>query len=440
MSVGATSRQSSNKSHSHSTLSRLHSTPPLSAHISASRALSSSSSSSSSSSPSSSSSTASETEGKTTLQALVQDLARAAVASDAEKAVTALNKFPHMPAEPTILVYNVAIGTCVRAGQMGQAIGLLNQLFESQKTHVVPNHLTYNLLVFGAARAGDWTQAQNFRDEMLQHKLRPDAHTYQGLLMACGKAKEKKMIGELLSQIDGPKLIPIYTTAIAASARCGDWQGALALLRQMKEEDGLEPGVGAYQAAMFACSKPDPARWTECLDLLREMRSGGLPVGLTAYNTAILCAGMAHETAVAQRLLDEMKTEGGREDGEGGKGGRLVPNNGSYRGLIKSLAKTGDYEKCLGVLEEMGKEGLEPDLLLYTDAMEVFARSQNPGATMRILNQMKGAKQPDLRLYLAPLIDADEAAERPVVEMFVKEVEKLGGLHVAEQGGEGGGM
>jgi leucine-rich PPR motif-containing protein len=319
---------------------------------------------------------------------------------------------------------------------MGQAIGLLNQLFESQKTHVVPNHLTYNLLVFGAARAGDWAQAQNFRDEMLQHKLRPDAHTYQGLLMACGKAKETKMIAELLSQMDGPNLLPVYTTAIAASARCGDWQGALAFLREMKEEAGLEPGVEAYHAAMFACSKPDPAKWTECLDLLREMRSGGLPVGVTAYNTAILCAGMAHETAVAQRLLDELKTEGGKEEG-----GRLVPNNGSYRGLIKSLAKTGDYEKCLVILEEMGKEGLEPDLLLFTDAMEVFARSQNPGATLRVLNQMKGAKQPDLRLYLAPLIDADEAAERPVVEAFVKEVERLGGLHVAEQqgGGEEGG-
>jgi len=344
-----------------------------------------------------------------------------------------------MPAEPTLLVYNVAIGTCVRAGQMGQAIGLLNQLFESQKTHVVPNHLTYNLLVFGAARAGDWAQAQNFRDEMLQHKLRPDAHTYQGLLMACGKAKETKMITELLSQMDGPKLLPVYTTAIAASARCGDWQGALALLRQMKEEDGLEPGVETYHAAMFACSKPDPARWTECLDLLREMRSGGLPVRLTAYNTAILCAGMAHETAVAQRLLDEMKTDGGREGGKEGEG-RLVPNNGSYRGLIKSLAKTGDYEKCLGILEGMGKEGLEPDLLLFTDAMEVFARSQNPGATLRVLNQMKGAKQPDLRLYLGPLIDADEAAERPVVEAFVKEVERLGGLHVAEQAGGGEGV
>lgn len=45
---------------------------------------------------------------------------------------------------------------------------------------------------------------------------------------------------------------------------------------------------------------------------------------------------------------------------------------------------------------------------------------------------MKQAKQPDLRLYLAPLIDADEAAERPVHEAFVKQVEQLGSLEIME--------
>lgn len=331
-----------------------------------------------------------------------------------------------MPPEPTLLVYNVAIGTCVRAGQMGKAMGLLNQLVESRKEHVLPNSLTYNLLLLGAARAGDWPQAQGFHEEMLRHRVRPNADTFQNLLVACGKGKDKKMVGDLLSQVNGPVPSHVYTTAIAASARCGDWEGALALLRQLREESGGTTEPEAFHAAMFACTKPEPARWMECLDLLGEMRSAGLPVGLTAYNTAILCAGLAHEPAVAQRLLDELKA---------GKAGNVAPNNGSYRGVVKGLAKSGDHEKCLILLEEMAQAKLEPDLLIFTDAMEVFARSQNPGATLRVLHQMKAAKQPDLRLYLGPLIDADEASERPVLSAFVQEVEKLGALHVAE--GEG---
>ena len=58
---------------------------------------------------------------------------------------------------------------------------------------------------------------------------------------------------------------------------------------------GIPPSAIAYHAAMFACTKAAPALWTECVDLLREMKSKGLEVGVTAYNMAILCTGLAHE-------------------------------------------------------------------------------------------------------------------------------------------------
>lgn len=91
------------------------------------------------------------------------------------------------------------------------------------------------------------------------------------------------------------RLATTYTVAIAALARCGAWEEALGLMVQAGKE-GVEPSAATYHAAMFACTKGQPAaKWTECLDLLRDMKAKGLPVGITAYNTAILCAGMAHE-------------------------------------------------------------------------------------------------------------------------------------------------
>lgn len=88
-----------------------------------------------------------------------------------------------------------------------------------------------------------------------------------------------------------------YTTAVAALARCGAWKEALEVAKQAEQDaQAGPPTAGLYHAAMFACTKGQPAaKWTECLDLLREMKGKGLPVGATAYNTAILCAGMAHE-------------------------------------------------------------------------------------------------------------------------------------------------
>jgi pentatricopeptide repeat protein len=95
------------------------------------------------------------------------------------------------------------------------------------------------------------------------------------------------------------RLATTYTTAIAALTRCGAWKEALELVKQADKE-GLDPSPALYHAAMFACTKGQPtAKWTECLDLLREMKAKGLPVGATAYNTAILCAGMAHEVRLS---------------------------------------------------------------------------------------------------------------------------------------------
>ena len=131
---------------------------------------------------------------------LLGELQAAASASDAEKAAATAQRFPRMPPQPAQIVYNVAVGACVRAGKLELATELLNSLIS--KGGGQPNLLTYNLLVFGAARTGDWRQAQAFFDEALQAKVRPDASTYHGLIMAYGKGKQPKMVQEVLSQVD----------------------------------------------------------------------------------------------------------------------------------------------------------------------------------------------------------------------------------------------
>lgn len=41
-----------------------------------------------------------------------------------------------------------------------------------------------------------------------------------------------------------------YTAAANACARTGDWEGALRLLEQMRERDGVEPNEFTYTAAV----------------------------------------------------------------------------------------------------------------------------------------------------------------------------------------------
>lgn len=65
---------------------------------------------------------------------------------------------------------------------------------------------------------------------------------------------------------------------------------------------------------------------------------------------------------------------------------------------------------------------LEPDVLVFTDMLEVFAKSSNPGATLRVLDNVKKAKPPDLRLYVGSMIRADELCEAAVHESLLEEL------------------
>ena len=64
-----------------------------------------------------------------------------------------------------------------------------------------------------------------------------------------------------------------YSATISACEKGGQWERALSLFRQMREE-GVQPNGISYCATLAACDKG--GQWEIALALLKEMREEGV--------------------------------------------------------------------------------------------------------------------------------------------------------------------
>ena len=76
-----------------------------------------------------------------------------------------------------------------------------------------------------------------------------------------------------------------FNAAISACAKGGEWQKALDLVDELKQQRGLEPDVITYTAAISACAKG--GQWLTALELLDELKHRGLEPNIITYSAAI---------------------------------------------------------------------------------------------------------------------------------------------------------
>jgi hypothetical protein len=72
--------------------------------------------------------------------------------------------------------------------------------------------------------------------------------------------------------------------------------------------------------------------------------------------------------------------------------------------------------------QDMERMELEPDVLVLTEVMNMLAKSQNPGAVLRLMDKLKAAKPPDMRVHVGAMIRADELVEGEVFAELLQEV------------------
>ena len=99
----------------------------------------------------------------------------------------------------------------------------------------------------------------------------------------------------------------IFSAAISACEKGGQWERALSLLDEMRES-GVTPNVFSFNAAISACEKGGQVE--RALSLLEEMRESGVTPDEISFKTAVSACEKDGVSERARSLLDEMRERG----------------------------------------------------------------------------------------------------------------------------------
>lgn len=350
--------------------------------------------------------------------------------------------------QPRSYAFNGCIVACARAGQSGEALKLLNQM---KASGVAPDLVSFNSALLGlqrekstTARMTGWQTALQLLTQMRDRDITPDGVSYGNAICACRRAwplAQASQAVKLVEEMKGKGLEPAEATLIEALSACADagsheveaarlwqslqslgvppskkayharlyergtakdWQGALALLEEMKNA-GQPPDASCIGHAGRACARA--GAWRAATDLLRRCEADyGVKPGERLYRSTIQACGRAGEWQAALALLDEAlgraETGGGDEAASEGEipppvgsagGGKppCAPSIGLFSSAMAALSVSGEWKQCLTLLDRMAEDGVQGDIPLYGHVLHSLQSAGNWEGVYELLYTMR---------------------------------------------------
>ena len=290
-------------------------------------------------------------------------------------------------------IYNIIISACAKAREVGQAMALLKKM---RSLSIKPDVVTFNALISACASAGRWKDSMSLLQQCQREPgVDPDIITYTNAMRACARARKYKDAIELLEVLQDLGLKPdvyAYTAAIDACAKGKMWRKALDILDEMRTR-GVQPSEVTYSVAITACG--NGGQWQRAMELLNQMRMKGMPINVITYSSTISALakaarrnlkgtvggeGIADELSTkALDLLEQMKKEG------------VEPDAYSYSGAISACASAGRWKEALDLMSQMKKGGpkTRPNRITYTAAVSACGRAGEWEHALRLFDEMR---------------------------------------------------
>jgi pentatricopeptide repeat protein len=334
-----------------------------------------------------------------------------------------------------VVAYTAAMNGCANAGEWQQALLLLGKM---RQDGVQPNEVTMASL-FGACATAcaklvaatstttSNTQQQqqqqqvvvSFRDEthhpimlppqkkalqllQLMKKdetttfVRPNIVVYNAAIRVCAEACDLPRALALWEDLQREGLnatIVTYGSLMTACERVGNLDGASKVFKGMKE-DGMEPNEIIYGAAISCCRKArEPER---AMLLLRKMIREGLSPNVATFHTVLVAQtegsrtkdghlnynnnkGDMERAVLVYKLMKSLKYSSSA----------TRPNRQTYHLLIRSLAARRYPREAEFMLHNMQRDGMIPDVDLYTATVTAYERSGQPLQALRLMESMR---------------------------------------------------
>jgi pentatricopeptide repeat protein len=110
------------------------------------------------------------------------------------------------------------------------------------------------------------------------------------------------------------------------------------------QQQGVEPNLSSYNSTIDACSAT--GQWQQAIALLREIMCAGLKPDIISYNRVINACQNGEQWQLTLELLAELKAAG------------LQPNEITYKCVIDALHAASEHQKAEVMYIEMLQHGL----------------------------------------------------------------------------------
>ena len=279
---------------------------------------------------------------------------------------------------PTTPVFNAAIKACSKGGKLKLALALLD-----------------DMRAYGAPPVVDVAGPDSFRPRGKCGNSRPDdeAEAKTDLLREVQRGWRGGGGGVGTEDRSSAPDIQTFNTVMSACGRAGQWELALEMMRQAREQWGLRLTRVTYTTAIAACGRSRQAK--RAVELLTEMREAGLVPDAISFNSAIAGYARTGRWKKALSLLREMESSqgAGGTEADGAATIRIPPDEFSYSSKIAACGKGGKWSLAVGIMDALvhlrkkrgaggrgeataGESALETPLwgMLYADDAGVISR------------------------------------------------------------------
>ena len=215
-------------------------------------------------------------------------------------------------------LYHSVIAVAGRAGDMAHARAQFDRM-RGGDSRIVVTTFSYNCLLGGYARNGDWDGAAAVLAELKAAHLRPDSYTFTHLVSAAERGGKHEEADEIWTLMLASK-IPPNTVVCGAYVHClgsqGRWMEAKALVDQMRNKWGAARNAAVYNALLGALVRAD--RLEESLSTFDAMQSedGILPTEITFMLLVRACQdnGMVNKARELTAMRDALAETGALEN------------------------------------------------------------------------------------------------------------------------------
>ncbi|KAJ7285387.1 hypothetical protein O6H91_05G047000 [Diphasiastrum complanatum] len=254
--------------------------------------------------------------------------------------------------ERDVVLWNAMIAGYAQHGLGKEALDLYEQM---KQEGVQPSNITYVVLLKACASIAALEQGKQLHADILKSGMESDEIIGSALVdmyAKCGHVEDARQVFNNMNERD----VVSWTAMIAGYAQDGLGMEAFTLYEQMKQE-GVQPNIVTYVVLLKACASAAALEQGKQLHL------------------DIIKSGFESDAIIGSTLVDMYAKCGRTEDA------RRVFNNMheqdvvSWTAMIAGYAQQGLAKEALTLLEQMQREGLQPNEATYVSVLSACSHS-----------------------------------------------------------------